>query len=134
MVSERQKRSLEFFKNKVVTFFVPAINRNFDEKQSIDYFVGKVVSLDDAGIWFEHPSNKFMNFIFYDKIISISEEQVLVESDPEQNGESFDEQEINPNIEKDQVQHLENAEQLDQIKFQNLPNNISDFKKLVSGS
>lgn len=134
MVSDKQKRSLEYFKNKIVTFFVPSINRNFDEKQSVDYFVGKVVSLDDAGIWYEHPINKCMNFIFYERIISISEEQIVEGQEVGEASDVSEVQELEVFQDDQKIEHLENAEQLDQIKIAKLPSNVGDFRKLVSGS
>lgn len=77
MVTDRQKRNLEYFKNKVVTIFTGPINRNFTEEQSIDYFVGKITSVDDNGIWYEHVKSKCLNFIFYDKVTGIAEEKFV---------------------------------------------------------
>jgi hypothetical protein len=107
MVTNQQKRSLEYFKNKIVTFFVSPINRNFDEEQILDYFLGRVTEMDDQGIWFEHVKSKCMNFIFYDKIISISEEKFIPAED-------------NPTV--------ENKEALDIPA----PQNVSELKQLFN--
>ena len=74
---EAQKRNLDYFLNKIVTFIVSPINRNFDEKQSIEYFVGKVTKFDNMGVWHEHPKTKNLSFIFYNHLVSIAEEQVI---------------------------------------------------------
>lgn len=80
MISSQQKRSLENFKNKVVTFITGPINRNFTEEILINYFVGKVKSIEDYGITYEHVVTKALNFIFYDKIITIAEESYKEEA------------------------------------------------------
>lgn len=77
MVTGQQRRSLEYFKNKIVSFLVGPINRNFSEEQALDYFVGKITQVDESGIWFEHVQTKCLNFIFYEKIISIAEEKFV---------------------------------------------------------
>lgn len=117
MVSDKQIRSLEYFKNRIVTFFVYSINRDFDEKQCVDYFVGKVTKLDEMGIWYEHVSNKCTNFIFYDKIVSISEEQVFENKDYIKTTES--------------IQHVHGGDQLlsDNVKA---PEDIDDFRSFIS--
>jgi hypothetical protein len=74
---EAQKRNLDYFLNKIVSFIVSPINRNFDEKQSIEYFVGKVTKFDKMGVWYEHPKTKNLNFIFYNYLVCIAEEQVI---------------------------------------------------------
>lgn len=77
MVNSQQKKNLDYFLNKVCTIITPPINREFPEKILIDYFVGKITKIDDNGIWFEHTSSKCLNFVFYDKIISIAEEKLV---------------------------------------------------------
>lgn len=79
MVSGQQRRSLEYFKNKFVTFFVGPINRQFDEQECLNYFLGKVVQIDESGIWYEHTQKKLLSFIFFEKIISIAEEKFVLE-------------------------------------------------------
>jgi hypothetical protein len=80
MLSTNTKRNLKYFENKIVTFFTNRINRDFDEETIINYFVGKILKIDDDGIWYEHVANKCQNFIFYNAIISIAEEMVKEES------------------------------------------------------
>ena len=81
-ISGAQRRELNYFVNKVVTFIVPAINRSFNEESMIDYFVGKVTKVDEAGIWYEHIKTKCLNFLFFDKIISIAEEKIVEIEEP----------------------------------------------------
>jgi hypothetical protein len=76
MITTKQKKSLEYFKNRIVTVFVGAINRNFTEKDSINYFVGRLTEIDDNGIWYQHAGNGCMNFVFYEQVVAISEEQL----------------------------------------------------------
>lgn len=84
-ISDQQKRNLEYFRNKVCTVITPAINRTFDEKTSIDYFVGKITKIDEVGIWYEHIQSKCLNFVFYNNLISIAEEKMLSSDDDQKN-------------------------------------------------
>ena len=110
MVTDRQKRNLEYFKNKVVTILSQPINRNFTEEACIDYFVGKITQIDDSGIWYEHIKTKCLNFIFYDKIVTIAEEKVI-------SAETVDEQ---PEV------FLNGDNEIKPI-----PNNIQDLKSII---
>lgn len=138
MLSDKQIRSLEYFQNKIVTFFTASINRNFNEEQSINYFVGKLVKLDDFGIWFEHPVSKCMTFIFYDKILSIAEEQVITEQ--EEKPENITDQVDVSKIEETSTQKIPKkidvivgAEQL-QDKMIDLPDSVDEFREFISSS
>lgn len=80
MLTTSQKNSLKYFENKVATIFVGPINRKFEEKDMIQYFVGLITKIDDSGIWYEHLSTKCKNFVFYNQIVSISEELIKEKS------------------------------------------------------
>ena len=137
MVSGQQRRNLEYFTNKIVTFIVPNINRNFDEKQHIDYFVGKFLKTDDLGIWFEHPISRCRNFIFYDKIISISEEEIVYD---ENVTEALEQEEENieglQEIDLSQLEIQENSSteeaNITDMKEPDLPSSIDEFRKFIS--
>ena len=73
----------EYFVGKVCTIFAGPINRNFDERQMVDYFVGIVQSIDEKGIWTTHPITKCRNYFLWTGIIGISEEQMLDPDNPE---------------------------------------------------
>ena len=89
MVTDKQKRNLDYFKNKIVTIFTSPINRQFSEQELLEYFVGKITSIDDNGRWYEHLKTKCLNFIFYDKITSISEERFISADQAEQMAEEI---------------------------------------------
>lgn len=74
-------KNLKYFVGKAVTIITTPINRDFDERQKCDYFVGIVESVDEMGIMTQHPVTGCKNYSFYGQIISISEEQVT--TDPE---------------------------------------------------
>ena len=38
MVTDKQKRNLDYFKNKIVTIFTSPINRQFSEQELLEYF------------------------------------------------------------------------------------------------
>lgn len=122
-----QKRSLEYFQNRIVTFFVQAINRNFDEKQAIDYFVGKITKFDEIGIWYEHPVSKCNNFIFYDKIISISEEELVEQQMPEQL-DNLAKEEMNKQLSELDPENLTIEVQDSQPVLET----VEDFRKFIS--
>lgn len=77
ILSDQQRRNLEYFKNKICTVITTSINRNFEEKTLIDYFVGKITKIDEAGLWYEHVQTKCLNFVFFNQLIGIAEEKVI---------------------------------------------------------
>lgn len=119
MVTDKQKRNLDYFRNKIVTIFTSPINRNFTEQEALEYFVGKITSIDDNGIWYEHLKTKCLNFIFYNKITSISEEKFIPADQVEQ---AMSEQ-----AEENQVQLTADGE----IKPIESPKTVSDLKSLL---
>ena len=108
------------------------------EEQSINYFVGKLVKLDDFGIWYEHPASKCMTFIFYDKILSIAEEQVIAEE--EEKSQNITEQVNVARIEEpktinipQKIDVVVGAEHL-QDKTIDLPDSVDEFREFISSS
>jgi len=77
MLSSSQRKSLEFFVGKVCTIFVVPINRHFDEKTNIEYFLGIIQKIEELGIWYSHITNGKMNFVFMNHIVSIAEETFI---------------------------------------------------------
>ena len=53
------------FVNKICTIFVNKINRNFDEEQNVNYFVGKILEINKDGILIEHIANKCKSFFLF---------------------------------------------------------------------
>jgi hypothetical protein len=76
-------KHLKYFIGKAVTVITTAINRDFDERQKCDYFLGVVESVDELGIMTLHPITGCKNYYFYSQICAISEEQVLHPEKPE---------------------------------------------------
>lgn len=76
-------KNLEYFVGKAVTVITTPINRDFDERQKCDYFVGVVESVDSMGIMTQHPITACKNYYFFSQICAISEEQVLDSQDPD---------------------------------------------------
>lgn len=77
------RKRFEYFKNKPCTICTVEINFRFKEQQMMDYFMGIVENIDDDGIWIIHPITKCRSFIFAEHIVSIAEEQVLYDNNPE---------------------------------------------------
>lgn len=75
--------NINYFIGKAVTIITTSINRQFNEAQNCDYFVGIVCSVDSTGIMTQHPTTGCRNYYFYPQICSISEEQVLDSSNSE---------------------------------------------------
>lgn len=73
----------KIFLNKICTIFVRNINRNFNEEQNIDYFVGKVLQINEDGILIEHVASKSKSFYFLNSIIGIAEESYVSYSNDE---------------------------------------------------
>ena len=76
-------KNLEYFIGKAVTVITTPINRDFDERQKCDYFVGVVAFVDSMGVMTQHPITGCKNYYFFSQICVISEEQVLHPEDPE---------------------------------------------------
>ena len=76
-------KSLNYFIGKVCTIFTTPINRTFQERQSIDYFVGRIEAIDEFGIMTSHAITGCKNYFFLKHIIGVSEEQVLNPEKPE---------------------------------------------------
>ena len=74
------------FVNKICTIFVNKINRNFDEEQNVNYFVGKILEINKDGILIEHIANKCKSFFYLHSIIGIAEESFIAhESNEKEN-------------------------------------------------
>ena len=67
---------LQYFINKPCTILTSPINRNFTEKQLLDYFTGFVESVDSEGILLRQLVGGQKSYIFLNNIISIAEEAV----------------------------------------------------------
>ncbi len=108
-ISGAQRKEFLYFINKIVTFIVPSINRSFDEGIMIDYFVGRVIKVDECGIWYEHIKTNCKNFIFYDKIISIAEEKI---------------------VEIENEKSVQNPEEQEPVADTQVPENVDDLLKM----
>ena len=73
----------KFFIGKPCTVTTLQINFRFKEEQMMDYFMGIIDDIDEHGILMTHPITKCKNYIFFPHIVSIAEEQVLYEDNPE---------------------------------------------------
>lgn len=82
---------LEYFLGKICTVFTEPTNRDFKSENPqtfpqpiFHYFVGKVVSINSKGMFLEqwNTEKKLRTFFFIDRIIAISEEEILDPSDP----------------------------------------------------
>jgi len=71
--------NLNYFINKPITIITNAINRNFNETQSIDYFTGICEKIIEQGIFTYHPITKCKNFILFSSMVGIFEEQQVTE-------------------------------------------------------
>ncbi len=77
-------KNLGYFVGKVCTILSRPINRQFDEKQSNDYFLGIVECVTEDGIFTTHTITGCKNFYLLKNIVGICEEQVLDPSRPEE--------------------------------------------------
>lgn len=71
------------FLNKICTILLKPINRVFDERQNVNYFVGYVIDMNDDGVLIEHPENKCKSFFYKSSIIGIAEELVVYKNKKE---------------------------------------------------
>jgi len=90
--------TLQYFVGKICTIFTAPINREFNERQNVDYFVGRVDGFDDKGILMSHVISNCKNYYFFNNVISIAEEQMVDSDDPVvKDYESIKEQKKNQN-------------------------------------
>jgi len=82
IIKEEIERISTYFTGKIVTILSTPINRQFDEKQSMDYFVGRFDHISEMGIWATHPTTGCKNFYLLHHIIGIIEEQFVKKDDP----------------------------------------------------
>ena len=77
--------NLKYFVNKVCTVLTQNATGNLriEQKSFVDFFTGKVLFLDEQGIWLEHILTKTKSIFFYQSIVGIVEEQVLDENHPD---------------------------------------------------
>jgi hypothetical protein len=74
---------LKYFVGKACTVTTIQINFRFKEEQMMDYFMGIIDEITPLGIIMTHPVTKCKNIIFFPHVVSISEEQVLYENNPD---------------------------------------------------
>lgn len=72
-----------YFIGKVCTISTVAVNWNYKPEQMMDYFVGKIDSIDENGILMTHSVTGCKNYVFFNYIVAIHEEQVLYEGNPD---------------------------------------------------
>jgi hypothetical protein len=77
------KEYFKYFVGKAVTITTVQINFRFKEEAMADYFSGILEIVDDKGLWLLHPITKTRTFILHPYIVSVSEEQMLFEDNPE---------------------------------------------------
>lgn len=73
---------LNYFINKPCTIITSPINRNFTEKQLLDYFTGFVESIDAKGVLLRQLSGPQKTYIVFNNIISIAEEAIELTPPP----------------------------------------------------
>lgn len=82
---------LEYFLGKVCTVFTVPTNRDFKSENPqtfpqpvFHYFVGKVLEITPKGICMEqwNSEKRLRSFFFLDHVVSISEEEILDPSNP----------------------------------------------------
>jgi len=87
-----KSKQLEYFVGKVCTIFTIPTNRDFKSENPstfpqpvFHYFVGKVLEVDEKGIFIQQWNNnkKLRSYFFLNHIIGISEEEILDPSKPE---------------------------------------------------
>lgn len=85
-------KQLEYFVGKICTIFTIPVNRDFKSENPstfpqpvFHYFVGKVLEVDEKGIFLQQWNNnkKLRSYFFMHHIVSISEEEVLDPNRPE---------------------------------------------------
>lgn len=74
---------LKYFLGKPCTVSTVAINWRFNVEPMMDYFVGIINNIDDQGLTLTSTHTQCRSYIFLKHVVSISEEPVLYEDNPE---------------------------------------------------
>ena len=78
------KKLNEIFRGKICTVLTVGVNKNnFTDIQFSDFFTGFIEQIDDDGVWTKHHLTGCKNFYPMSQVVSILEEQVVQESDPQ---------------------------------------------------
>ena len=77
------KEYFKYFVGKAVTVTTVQINFRFKEEAMPDYFSGILEIIDEKGLWLLHPITHKRTFILYTYVVSVTEEQMLFEDNPE---------------------------------------------------
>lgn len=77
------KKLQEYFTGKICTVLTTGVNKTmFSDIQFSEFFTGFVESIDEDGIWTRHHLTGCKNFYPIGYVVSIMEEQIVQESDP----------------------------------------------------
>ena len=72
------------FANKVCTILTTIVAKtNFEDQQFSDFFTGYIEDIDQYGIYAKHHITGCHNFYAWPHVVSILEEQVIQEDDPQ---------------------------------------------------
>ena len=69
---------LQQFIGKPCSFFTSLHQRNMDESKQLVYFVGFPTIINQDGIFYKSYQGEKMNFINYNHLVAISEEEIVV--------------------------------------------------------
>lgn len=74
-------KKLDYFVGKVCTVLTGPTNWKLDQKQTLDYFLGVVESIDNLGVVLVNVINNKKTYIFSDSLVAIAEETVVDPND-----------------------------------------------------
>lgn len=80
---------LDYFTGKLCSILTLPVHtsmfpdKDFQQKQNIGYFVGRIDQITPMGIWTTHPVTNNRNFFFREHVVGICEEQVIDENHPD---------------------------------------------------
>ena len=74
---------LNYFVGKPCTIATVAINFRYNVEPMMEHFMGVIEKVDDDGILLISPHSQCKSFIFLKHVVSVSEEPVLYEDNPE---------------------------------------------------
>jgi hypothetical protein len=77
------KEYFKYFKGKACTITTVQVNFRFKAEQMTDYFSGVIEQIDEHGIWLVHAITGLRSYILFPHIVSVTEEQILYEDNPE---------------------------------------------------
>jgi hypothetical protein len=125
-------KPLQYFVGKICTIFISGhLQRNFNDSQFNDYFVGQIDLINEDFVMTTHPATNCKNCYNLADVVAISEEQQLNPENPEDAAiiEEIRQRQLTPIVREDlPVDPYETSEYFDADQMDFLARQAADLK------